>query len=324
MTTAIKTVLVTGGLGFIGGRVIPALLATGLYRVRIGSRKQTLSKDIFPAWAAQLECVGYDLFSGAGLEAACTGVDAIVHLAALNEGDSTRDPEVALLVTGLGTLKLLRAAEATGVQRFLYFSTAHVYGSPLQGVITEQTLARPGHPYSITHRVAEDFVLAAHDRKTLTGIVARCSNGFGAAADSRANCWMLLVNDLCRQAVMQRKLVLKSSGLQWRDFITLHDVGRAVIHLLQVEPERVGNGLFNLGGELALRVLDVTERIAERCEAVFGFRPVIEKLGATCGTEQPPLNYSIDKLKATGFAPAGSVDAELDAILRLCANTFVE
>jgi len=71
---------------------------------------------------------------------------------------------------------------------------------------------RPVHPYAITHHAAEDFVLAAHDEKRLMGYVIRLSNGFGAPAHAGVDRWTLLVNDLCRQAVQTRQLILRSAG----------------------------------------------------------------------------------------------------------------
>ena len=75
----------------------------------------------------------------------------------------------------------------------------------------------------------------------------------------------LLVNDLCRQAVQTGKLVMRSSGLQQRDFITLTDVGRAVRHLLELPPADCGDGLFNLGGDNSISVWDMVQRVSLRC-----------------------------------------------------------
>jgi UDP-glucose 4-epimerase len=83
-----------------------------------------------------------DLTNDREVRAACEGMDTIIHLAALNEHESLADPMGALLVNGAGTLKLLEAAIAEGVRRVIYFSTAHVYGSPLIGRITEATVPR--------------------------------------------------------------------------------------------------------------------------------------------------------------------------------------
>ena len=225
-------------------------------------------------------------------------------------------------MNGLGTLKLLQAAQRAGVERFIYLSTAHVYGAPLAGTITERSVPRPTHPYAITHRVAEDFVLAAHAQRALTGIVLRMSNSFGAPAHAGIDRWELIVNDLCRQAVAQKRLVLRSSGLQRRDFITLGDAGRAVDHVLHQPAAACGDGLFNLGGECTQSALELAERIAERCAITLGFQPAIQRPQPAANEIGNTLDYRIDKLKQTGFAPRGGMDAEIDATLRLCQETF--
>jgi UDP-glucose 4-epimerase len=312
-------VLITGGLGYVGGRIAQALAQCGRHRVRLSTRRQNPAP---PAWLRTAEVVPLDVTRDADFDRACSGVGSIVHLAALNEQDSVADPQRALLVNGLGTLKLLQAAQRAGVERFIYFSTAHVYGAPLAGTITERSLPRPTHPYAITHHVAEQFVLAAHAQRALTGIVLRMSNGFGAPAHAGIDRWELLVNDLCRQAVTQKLLVLRSSGLQRRDFIALGDAGRAVDHVLHLSTAACGDGLFNLGAECTLSVIELAERIAGRCAATLGFRPAIQRPQPAADEIGTALDYRIDKFKQTGFAPHGGVNAEIDATLRLCHETF--
>lgn len=310
-------VLVTGGFGYLGGRVAVALRNVG-WQVRLASRTQQSS----PPWLPDAQCVALNVLDASTCASALDGVQAVVHLAAVNEIESAADPEKALQVNTLGTLKLLRAAVAAGVERFLYFSTAHVYGAPLTGEIGEQTLPRPTHPYAITHHAAEEFVLAAHDERCLTGVVVRLSNGFGAPTHASVDRWTLLANDLCRQAVQTRQLTLRSSGLQQRDFITLHDVGRAVSHLLSLPRAACGDGLFNLGGECALSVWDMTQRIAQRCQTTLGFLPSITRPEPRLDEVVVPLRYRVDKLKQSGFQLTGDIDSELDTTLRLCAEAF--
>lgn len=312
-------VLLTGGLGYVGGRVSRHLAESSPFFLRLGSRRSGVPA---PAWLTSGETVSLDLLDEASIESACRGAQYVVHFAALNEIESAADPEQALLVNSLGSLKLLRAAVKAGVERFIYFSTAHVYGSPLVGHLTEKTLPRPQHPYAITHRTAEDFVLAARDRKEIDGIVIRLSNGFGSPERAEVNRWTLLANDLCRQAITEKKLVLHSSGIQYRDFVTLADVGRAVLHLLALPTQACGDGLFNLGGENPMRILDVAERVAGRCEEVLGFRPEVQRPDPSPGEKASPLDYRIDKLKATGFSLSSNIDEEIDATLRLCHQSF--
>jgi len=274
-----------------------------------------------PDWLPSVSMVALDWMSIDALTEACRGVDDVIHLAAMNEVESANDPVGALEMNGLASLRLLEAAKAAGVRRFVYFSTAHVYGAPLQGVINETTLPRPVHPYAITHRLAEDFILAAHDKKQIEGVVVRLSNGFGAPATPNVDRWTLLVNDLCRQAVLTGKLRLNSSGSQLRDFVTLVDVGRAVNHLLQLDSRYLGDGLFNLGGGRSMSILEMTERVAARWRVLTG-RDIDVIRPAGDGLPAPALDYRCDKLAATGFSHAGQIDHEIDYTLTLCLHAF--
>lgn len=310
-------ILITGGLGYVGGRIARALIERGESLVLMGRRDPALA----PAWTRPARMVQADLADpDFDLSGVCAGIDTVLHLAALNEIDCARDPVAALDVNGIGSLRLLRASEQAGCRRFVYFSTAHVYGAPLAGRLDETTLARPQHPYAITHRVAEDFVLAAHDRKALQGLVLRLSNGIGAPADAGADRWTLLGNDLCRQAVRDRRMVLRSSGLQPRDFIGLSEVARAIGHFLDT-PDW-GDGLFNLGLGRSALVLDMVSLIAERCQEVLGFTPAIDKPAPMPGEVAPVLDYRVDKLAATGFTPRDVLTQEIDATLCFCAKAF--
>jgi UDP-glucose 4-epimerase len=312
-----QEILITGGLGYVGGRVARHLADRPDLRLRLTSRRPPAS---LPGWLGNGAVLAWD--SGADPMPMLEGVDTVVHCAALNEIDSTRDPLLALQVNGNDTVRLLLAAQKAGVRRFIYFSTAHVYGAPLAGNIDETRLARPVHPYAISHRVAEDFVLAAHDQRKLEGVVLRLSNGFGAPVAPEVNRWTLIANDLCRQAASTGKLVLKSSGLQRRDFVTLADVARCVEHFATLPADRLQDGLFNLGGDCVLSMIELAEVVARRCKAVLGFLPPIERVQPVPGETAPGLCYATDKLKSTGFVPAGSVEDEIDATLLLCQQAF--
>lgn len=308
-------ILVTGGMGLVGGRVAQALAEQG-NEVLLGSRHVQAP----PSWLATADVVAMDWLSKDSLISACNGVDAIVHLAAMNDAECLRDPVAALEVNGVNTARLLEAAKTTGVRRFIYFSTAHIYGSPLAGQIDEVTLPRCKHPYATSHRAAEDVVLAASDK--LSSIVLRLSNGFGRPAHAAVNSWMLLVNDLCRQAITQGSLTLRSSGLQRRDFVTLHDVGRAVSHMLNLPDTKVGDGIFNVGGGKSMQVIEMAEMIQSRCSALMGLTPEIIRPAPTPNENNPDLEYKIDKLLASGFALNGNVQEEIDGILTMCNATW--
>lgn len=309
-----RRVLITGGFGYLGGRIATGVVRDG-WQVRLASRQYYGP----PAWLPEAETVSLDVLQPNTLDAALSGVQAVVHLAALNEIESSANPEAALLVNTLGSLHLLEAAIRAGIERFIFFSTAHIYGAPLVGHITECSLPRPVHPYAITHRAAEDFILAAHDKQKIDGIVVRLSNGFGVPMHPDVDRWTLLVNDLCLQAVQNKKLTLRSSGLQQRDFIALHDVSRAVSHFLGLPRSACADGLFNLGGECTMTVWEMAQRIAQCCCKTLGYLPEIIRPEPEFHEKTVALQYDISKLKHSGFFVNGNMDDEIMRTLEMCA-----
>ncbi len=313
-----QKILITGGLGYVGGRVAQHLAQQPGYEVILGSRHNSEP----PAWLPQSSVTETLWDRQDNLRQICTGADTVIHLAGMNAQDCFSDPVAALEFNAVGTARILRAAVQRGVKRFVYLSTAHVYGSPLEGTITENTCPVNLHPYASSQRAGEDVVLAAHQRGEIAGVVIRLSNAFGAPAHKDANCWMLLVNDLCHQAVTTGKLELRSSGLQRRDFVTLEDVARAVEHLIKLPADKCADGLFNLGGESPFPVIELAERISARCTTVLGFTPPVFRPVPTVGEVSAVLDYRIYKLKASGFTLTGNIDNEIDGTLALCRQAF--
>jgi len=312
-----SSILITGGLGYLGGRLVLGLHQAG-YRVVCGTRRDLVSP---PDWLPDIKMVQLDWNSLDSLAEACRGIDCVIHLSAMNEVESTKNPIGALQINGMQSLRLLEAAKKSSVQRFIYFSTAHVYGAPLEGRIDEKTLPRPIHPYAITHRVSEDFILAAHSQKLIEGIVVRLSNGFGCPATPNIDRWTLLVNDLCRQVVTAGELKLNTPGTQQRDFITLGDVVDATNHLILLESNLLYDGLFNLGGMQSISILDMAKLIANRWHKLSGVNPlIIRPEGNHIGSSL--LVYDCNKLLSTGFNLSSSIESEIDATLLLCREAF--
>jgi UDP-glucose 4-epimerase len=309
-----RKVLITGGFGYLGGRLAQFLTSQTNYEILLGSRRQTQ----FPSWLPQVQVVKTQWDSPKALEGICLGVDTIVHLAGMNALDCAADPTAAIEINAVATSHLLQAAILKKVNRFIHISTVHVYGSPLSGVITEETKTTPAHPYALSNQAGEDTVLTSYQSGEIEGVVIRLSNAYGAPADKGVNCWMLLVNNLCRQAAISGRLVLRSAGLQKRDFIPLHDVARAIKHFIELPIDKTGDGIFNLGGEATYRIIDLAKLIAVRCEAVLGFIPEIERPDPVSDEISLELNYRIDKLKETGFCLNGNIEEEIDATLKFC------
>lgn len=310
--------MITGGFGFVGGRVAGHLQEAG-HTVILGSRQATGA----PEWLSGAQVVRLLWENATTLERACQGVDTIVHAAGMNAQDCAADPVAALALNGVATARLVAAASRAGVKRFIYLSTAHVYASPLVGIITEDTCPRNLHPYATSHLAGEHAVLSANQCGQIQGIVLRLSNAFGAPVHKDVNCWMLLVNDLCRQAVETRKLILHTSGQQLRDFVSLAEVCRAAKYFSTADGDSLNSGIFNMGAGVSQSVLEMAQMIQQRCKQVLGFEPELHR-PEDGATESPlMLNYRADRLAAIGIDTNGDANmAEIDNLLRFCHSTF--
>ena len=306
-------ILVAGGFGFVGARLAVALDAAG-HDVVLGSRnlRQT------PSWLPKARVCQIDWNSRSALEDVCANMDAVVQAAGMNAGECVKDPVEALQVNSVGTARLVEAAAAVGVSRFFYLSTAHVYASPLQGEIDELSCPRNLHPYASSHLTGEFSLLYALSRNRLFGTVLRLSNGFGAPLTPDTDCWMLLTNDLCRQAVTSGKLVLKTSGEQLRDFVPLASVCSCLNCLMDIPAGSLPR-ILNIGSGNSISIRTMVQLVQERCAATLGFTPVIE-MGKQ-KEEAFPFKYSSLYASQLGIVKVDPM-AEIDQLLAFCNTHF--
>lgn len=313
-------ILITGGLGYIGGRVAHYLKekepATNIFLTTRDMDKK------FPPWTERFTILQMDLLDEDSIANCLThrDIDIIIHLSALNEIESMKDPALALEVNTKGTYRLLKLADINNIKKFIYFSTFHVYGETSVPVITEDTPTRPFHPYAITHRAAEDFVNYFRHYRGMETLIFRLSNGYGYPMDKEVNRWTLVFNDLCRQAVTTSRIILRSSGEEYRDFISLSDIARAVYHFIFVIADRWGDGLYNLGGDLTISILEVAQKISEVYKKKYKeeIKEIITQVTSNDSVIPRPIKYSIAKIKQTGFCLKGNIIYEIKKTMSLC------
>lgn len=315
-----KSILITGGLGYIGGRVACYIKdKEPSSNIFLTTRNK---KTNLPSWTEKFTILQMNVMDVASIVDCLKdrNIDVIIHLAALNEIESAKDPELALEINTKGTYRLLNLANIYNVNRFIYFSTFHVYGNISDTVVTEETLPKPFHPYAITHRAAEDFVNYFKHYYGMKTSIFRMSNGYGYPMDINVDRWTLVFNDICRQAVTNGKILLNSSGKQYRDFISLHDVANAVYHFVFVIPDKWGNGIYNLGGSCTMSILDVAQKISDIYRARYkkDIKEIRTASNNSSSTISKPVKYSIDKIAETGLRLQKNMVSEIEKTMELC------
>jgi len=312
-----STILVTGGLGCLGGRISRYLADAG-YQVVIGSSRRNAK---LPSELQNCSLVYTDFNNINTLIKACQGAGYVIHLATVNAQKSQNDPQLAIKVNGIGTHNLIKASITSKVKYFLYFSTAHIYGSPLVGEIDEKTLPKPVHPYAITHRLAEDFLLESINSQNIKGSIVRLSNSIGLPLTRDANCWMLFVNDICKQAIVDRRIIIHSNVDNKRDFIPMDTVCKITNFFLSNQIT-TNYPVFNVGSGISYSLLQIANMVAQRCKVLFDFYPKVI-LPKGDNSEKFELKYRVDKIvNELNFTINNNLESSIDEVLIFCISEF--
>jgi UDP-glucose 4-epimerase len=258
-------ILVTGGAGYIGGTVAATLLAGG-HSVTVYDNLCHATRAMVPGGA---EFVQGDVADRPRLEALLSsGFDGVLHFAALIEaGESMAKPEVYFRNNSAATLSLLEAMIVTGVRRFVFSSTAAVYGEPTTTPIREDAPLQPTNPYGESKLIVEKMLSWMYRVHCFPYASLRYFNVAGAAAGrGEAHEPESHLIPLVLDVALGRRQQIRIYGDDYptvdgtcvRDYIHVEDLAEA--HLLALETlEGGGQRIYNLGNGSGFTVLQVIE-----------------------------------------------------------------
>ncbi len=233
-----RLALVTGAAGFIGSRVVRALLERG-FRVRAGVHR---AGDVGRLVEAAVEPVPFDVLDERSCASVLEGVNALYHFAAVT-GPSPADRHFR--VNAEGTRNLWRAAAACGVERGLYCSSAAVYGLAAGGVepLSEHTVPRPFEPYGRSKLAGESAALEIGAATKLSTVVMRPVPVFGPGQSHSLGVAL-------RGATFQDVFMVRSVRRRTFSFVHVEDAAEAAVHLLSAAGTR--SQIFNVAVDRAV------------------------------------------------------------------------
>jgi UDP-glucose 4-epimerase len=287
-------VLVTGGAGFIGRRVVRALLAAG-HPVTVA--------DHAPHPDPAVRSVPGDLCDPEIAARAVTQhTGTIIHLAAVTSVLRTvDDPVSAYRMNVDATARLLELARENEVGTFLLASTNAVTGDVGGSVITEQTVLRPLTPYGATKAAAEMLLNAYTASYGIGGAALRFSNVYGpgmAAKDS-------FIPRLMRAARDGTGVQVRGDGSMRRDVVHVDDVVQGIFKAWQAGH----TGPLILGSGISVSV----NEMVETARRVTGAPIPVEYVPAG-GGEMPAVVLDISAIRALGYAPTFDLEAGLATV----------
>lgn len=288
-------ILLTGGCGYVGSVLTPALVAAGHDVVVV----DTMWFGNFLTPQDRLRVVQGDVRDTDALPLA--GVDAIIHLANIaNDPSVELDPVMSWEVNALATMQLADRAAREGVRQLIFASSGSVYGVKEEPQVTEDLTLLPISVYNKTKMVAERVLLSYADRMRIHCV--RPATVCGLSPRMRLD---VSVNMLTMQALMNGRMTV-FGGKQVRPNIHVRDLVDVYLHLLKND---VPSGCYNAGFE-NLSLMAIAERVKARVPA---------EIVVTGSNDPRSYRLNSDKLVATGFKPRSSVAVAIDEIAKAFA-----
>lgn len=313
--SSVKSVLVTGGAGFIGSHFVRLLLQREGYAV-VNFDNLTYAGDL--SRLANVERNNRYAFVRGDIAdpEAVDGVVAsrrpwaIVNFAAESHVDrSILDPAPFLRTNVLGVEVLLDAARRHGVERFLQISTDEVYGDINAGTArSEDSPLRPSNPYSASKAAADLLCLSYHRTYGLPAFIARSSNNYGPFQFPEKLIPLIILN-----ALSGKELPVYGDGLQQRDWLHADDNCEAILKVL--EHGAVG-AIYNIGTGQERTNLSVVETVCELVAMHTQRDPAALRAHIKFVPDRPghDRRYAMDTRKSRselGWSPRTGFDAGL-------------
>ncbi|ESQ89439.1 NAD-dependent epimerase/dehydratase family protein [Asticcacaulis benevestitus] len=212
-------------------------------------------------------------------------VDTLIHCAGVVDEDFKENPEQAFSMAVLGANSLVEAAARAGAKKFVYISSAHVYG-PMIGHVDESTPVNPISDYAIAHFATEQ-VFRRKANTTASVLAVRPCAVFGHLESPGAfRRWGLIPFSFPRDAAMHQKITIRSTGEQRRNFVGTEDIASVILSWLK--KPKLGFAAVNPTGSTSCSVYQFAQLCAASVKERYGLDCEIERVtpdGRTVGDD---------------------------------------
>ena len=303
-----KTILITGGAGFIGSHVIKRFVTKYPNYHIINLDKLTYCGDLSNVKEISL-AENYSFIAGDICDATLLknifeeySPDAIIHLAAESHVDnSIENPNIFVQTNVIGTCNLLNMANKYGVERFYHVSTDEVYGdlNLIDEPFTETTPYQPKSPYSASKASSDHFVRAYGNTYQLNYVISNCSNNYGPNQHHEK-----LIPTVINSILNNITIPVYGDGKNIRDWLYVEDHVKAIDVIFH---NGVNGETYNVGGDCEKTNIDLIKVICNEIDLINdNNNPSTELIKFVTDRKGHDFRYAInsDKLqKQLGWKP---------------------
>lgn len=237
-------ILITGANGFLGYEIYKFLQKK--YKV-IGTSKSKTKQFIklnYPSNKIK--------------EDTLKNVRTVIHLASLDRDEVKKNINLSKKINIKFTEDLINKSIKKNVKNFIFFSTIGVYGHNLKKNVDESIKPKPKDFYSKLKYITEKKILK---KKNIRVIILRVSNIIGKPTKISSGFLKLFLQDICISALNNNKIILKSDGKQYRDFLELKVLLKIIAKLLNSIHKLKNNVIFNISNGKSSQIIKISENV---------------------------------------------------------------
>ena len=273
-------ILITGGTGFLGYELVRQLskkyniIATSKTKTKnflhLDYPKKKLKKSIFK------------------------GIETIIHLASLDREEVEKNYKKAKKINYDFTKELIELSILNGVKNFIYISSISVYGSNLYKNVSEDTKPVPVDRYSRLKLRCEKLLRIKSKKQKI--LILRLSNIIGVPKAISKGYQKLFIADICQSAFKNKKIILKTNGNQYRDFLELNSFIK-ILNLFLIKIDKTDNfSIFNISSSNSLKIIDIAKKVSFIFDKTFN-----QKIKIIKGKKINEKKYLINNSKMKNF-----------------------
>lgn len=259
-----KTILVTGGAGYLGSEVCNKLIKKG-YGVRCFDRLYFGDESVKGLEeTGRFELIKGNLVNLKDFPTLLDGVHSVIHLAGLaNDPTAELDPELTKLTNHKASVELAKMAKEKGISKFIFASSCSVYGMGLSEEITEDSPLNPVSLYAESKIHAENDIMKLRD-EDFHPVFLRQATLFGKSSRMRFD---LAINLMVVHAITKKKIFVWGGGDQWRPFLHVNDAAEAFLACLEAHPKKISGEVFNVGdSNLNYKIIDLAKVVKSKID----------------------------------------------------------
>jgi UDP-glucose 4-epimerase len=259
-----ENILVTGGAGFIGSHIVDELMEKG-FDVTVIDNLETgrLENIAHHQKKKEFHFVRGDIRNFDLVKETMRDIDAVFHEAALaSVTRSVKDPILTNDINVVGTLNLLKASSDLGVKRFVFASSAAIYGDAKSPLKKEDMVPNPTSPYGVSKLAAENYVRVFYKAYGLETVCLRFFNVYGPRQNvdihgSYGGAISIFVNRILKRLPP----IIYGDGKQTRDFVYVKDVVEA--NMLALKKKNASGEIFNIATGEKISLNQVAETLKD-------------------------------------------------------------